>query len=357
MLVTRRGLGFGATACAAAAVLGPVALAAERKVAPAALDPATLLHPELREALKFFASQAGMPPITAENLPNIHAMIKKFVRPALPTPPIEEKTIPGSSGQPDVPVLLIVPKKDGKIRPGVVFIHGGGYILGSAMGEAAQAQNLAAELDCVVVSVDYRLAPETRFPGSLEDNYAALRWIYKNAAQLGVDRKRIAVVGGSAGGGHAAMLAIAARDRGEFPLCYQVLCYPMLDDHTGSTRMPPPFIGTYGWSAANNKLGWASLLGIEPGGASAPKGAVPARVEDVSGLPPTFIGVGSLDLFVDEDMTFAQRLVRAGVQTKLLVVPGAFHAFEGVVPNARISKEFIAAWRSELAAKFAELAA
>jgi acetyl esterase/lipase len=171
----------------------------------------------------------------------------------------------------------------------VVFIHGGGYILGSAMAEAAQAQSLALELDCVVVSVDYRLAPETKFPGSLEDNYSALRFMHKNAADLGVDAKRIAVVGGSAGGGHAATLAIAARDRGEFPLCYQVLLYPMLDDHTGSTKMPPPFIATYGWNAEQNKLGWTSLLGVPAGSVSVPKGAVPARVEDLSGLPPTFI--------------------------------------------------------------------
>ncbi len=355
MHLTRRGLGLGATACAAASLLGPVAFAAEH-MATAAIDPATLVHPELRPALQFFARMGKMPPLTAESLPKARAMSKNFVHPALPTPAIEQKTIPGAPGQPDVAVLLITPAKDGKIRPGVVFIHGGGFILGTAMGEAASAQSLAAELDCVVVSVDYRLAPETRFPGSLEDNYAALRWMHNNAAQLGVDPKRVAVVGGSAGGGHAAMLTLAARDRGEFPICYQVLLYPMLDDHTGSTHMPPPFIGTFGWGAADNKLGWTSLLGVPAGSKSVPLGAVPARVSDLSGLPPTFIGVGALDLFVEEDMAYAQRLILAGIPTKMLVVPGAFHAFDGVAANTRIAKEFTAAWRGELAARFAQLA-
>jgi acetyl esterase/lipase len=357
MLITRRRLGLGATACAAAGLLGPVALAATKNATAApAIDPATLVHPELRESLKMMAAMGKMPPMTAETLPNIRAMAKNFVRPALPTPPIENKTIPGAPGQPEVPVLLIAPAKDGKVRPGVVFIHGGGYILGTAMGEAAQAQSLAADLDCVVVSVDYRMAPDTHFPGPLEDVYAALRWMHQNAATLGVDPKRIAVVGGSAGGGYAAMLAIAARDRGEFPLCYQVLIYPMLDDHTGSTHMPPPFIGTFGWSADSNKLGWTSLLGVPAGSASVPKGAVPAREKNLAGLPPAFVGVGTLDLFAEEDMTYAQRLVLAGVPTKMMVVPGAFHGFDGMAANTRIAKEFTAAWRTELAARFAELA-
>jgi acetyl esterase/lipase len=320
------------------------------------IDPATLLHPELREAGKFFASMAGGPPMTAENLPKIRAGAGNFTRPGLPFPRLDKRTIPGSAGQPDVQVLLIGANKGGRPRPGVVFIHGGGFILGSAAGESAQAQSLAAELDCVVVSVDYRLAPETHFPGMLEDCYAALAWMHKNAAELGVDPKRIAVVGGSAGGGLSAMLAIAARDRGEYPLCYQVLIYPMLDDRTGSTHMPPPFIGTYGWDAASNKLGWTSLLGVPAGSRTVPKGAVPAREENLYGLPPAFIGVGSLDLFVEEDMTYAQRLVMSGVPAKMMVVPGAFHGFDGIASFSRIAKEFTAAWHSELAARFADLA-
>jgi acetyl esterase/lipase len=346
---------LGATACAAAGVLGPAAAAAAKAPPPVKIDPATLLHPELREAGKFFASMAGGPPMTAEALPKIRAGNGAPPRGAMPFPRIDKRTIPGNAGQPDVPVLVIG-AKSGKPRPGVVYIHGGGFILGSADSESMQAQSLATELNCVVVSVDYRLAPETRFPGPLEDCYAALAWMHKHAAEIGVDPKRIAVVGGSAGGGLAAMLAIAARDRGEYPLCYQVLIYPMLDDRTGSTRMPPPFIGTYGWDVPSNKLGWTSLLGVPAGSRNVPKGAVPAREENLYGLPPAFIGVGSLDLFVEEDMTYAQRLVMSGVPAKLLVVPGAFHGFDGIASFARIGKEFTAAWRGELAERFADLA-
>jgi acetyl esterase/lipase len=356
MLITRRGMGLGATALAAASVLGPVAMAAGRKAVAPAIDPATLVHPELQEMVKIFTER--MPPrgpFTAESLATARSFSKNFMPKPLPTPAIEEKLIPGRAGAPEVKIFVIGAKTDGKPRPAVIFIHGGGFILGSAMGEIVSAQTLAAELDCLVVSVDYRLAPETRFPGSLEDNYAALLWVYTNAESLGVDRKRIAVAGGSAGGGQAAVLAIAARDRGEVPLCYQVLIYPMLDDRTGSTHMPPPFIGTYNWKAGDNKFGWTSLLGVPAGSASVPKGAVPARVEDLSGLPPAFIGVGTLDLFVEEDMTYAQRLVHAGVPTKLLVVPGAIHGFDQMAAQTRIAKEFTNAWRSELAARFAVL--
>jgi acetyl esterase/lipase len=356
MLISRRGIGSGTAALAALSVLGPAQAATARKIAYPALDPATLIHPELQEMVKMFTERMpARAPFTAESLVAARSFSQNFVPKPLASPAIEEKTIPGRGGAPDVRVLVIGAKPEIKNRPAVVFIHGGGYILGSAMGEIISAQSLAAELDCLVISVDYQLAPETRFPGSLEDNYAALSWVYGNAVSLGVDRRRIAVVGGSAGGGHAATLAIAARDRGEIPICYQVLIYPMLDDRTGSTRMPPPFIGTFNWKAGDNKFGWTSLLGVPAGSPSVPKGAVPARVEDLSGLPPAFIGVGTLDLFVEEDMAYAQRLVLAGVPTKMLVVPGAIHGFDQMAAQTRIAKEFTSAWRAELAARFTAL--
>jgi acetyl esterase/lipase len=200
----------------------------------------------------------------------------------------------------------------------------------------------------VVVSVDYRLAPETRFPGSLEDNYAALRWLHANTRELGVDRNRIALLGESAGGGHVATLAIAARDRGEVPVAMQVMIYPMLDDRTGSSRTVPPHLGAYVWDAAANRFGWSSLLGVPAGSPSVPAGAVPARVENLRGLPPAFIGVGSIDLFVEEDIEYARRLIEAGVPTELYVAPGGYHGFDIIVPDARISKRFKAAWSDAL---------
>src|SRR5207302_7809118 len=154
------------------------------------------------------------------------------------------------------------------------------------------------------------------------------------AAELGVDRSRIAVMGESAGGGHAAMLAIAARDRGEIPLAYQALIYPMLDDRTGSSRKTPPYQGAVIWTPQKNRFGWSSLLGAPAGSAQAPYGAVPARVENLRGLPPAYIGVGSIDLFIDEDVEYARRLIDAGVLVTLNVVPGGFHGFDGVPGTA-----------------------
>jgi acetyl esterase/lipase len=212
---------------------------------------------------------------------------------------------------------------------------------------------VARELDCVIVSVDYRLAPETVFPGALEDNYAALRWLHDSAHELGVDPGRIAVMGESAGGGHAAMLAIAARDRHQVPLVAQVLIYPMLDDRTGSARAVPAHIGQFVWTRAANRFGWSSLLGQPAGAAKVPPGSVPARETRLAGLPPAFIGVGALDLFVQEDMVYAQRLVEAGVATDLDVVAGAYHGFDFFAPQAQSAQRFREAWQGMLRRAFA----
>ncbi len=209
-------------------------------------------------------------------------------------------------------------------------------------------QTAAQTCNCVVVSVDYRLAPETHFPGSLEDNYAALRWLYTNADALGVDRKRIATGGESAGGGHAAALAIAARDRKEIPIAFQLLIYPMLDDRTGSTRPVPPNIGNFIWTAESNVFGWTSLLGVPAGSPNIPAGSAPARVANLAGLPPACIIVGAIDLFVDEDIEYARRLIAAGVPAELHVIPGAYHGFDLLAPNARASARFKDYWTGAL---------
>ena len=272
--------------------------------------------------------------------------------PALASPAVQEKLIPGAPGAPQVRVFL-VGATTGASKPAVLHIHGGGYISGSAESEKRHIQELSIAHDCVVVTVDYRLAPATTFPGSLEDNYAALRWVFTNAKELGVDTKRVAIKGESAGGGHAAALAIAARDRGEFPICLQVLIYPMLDDRTGSTRRLPPYFGHFFWTEERNRFGWSSLLGVPAGSANIPTKSVPARVGDVTGLAPTFIGVGSIDLFCSEDIEYASRLMLAGVSTELQVVPGAFHAFNLVAPTAPLSVQFTQAWNAALTRAFA----
>jgi acetyl esterase/lipase len=213
---------------------------------------------------------------------------------------------------------------------------------------------MAMTCNCLIVSVDYRLAPETPFPGALEDNYAALRWLYTNADSMGVDRTRIAIGGESAGGGHSAMLAIAARDRKEFPILFQMLIYPMLDDRTGSTRPVPRGIGDFVWNSTSNRFGWTSLLGVPAGSAQVPDGSVPARVPNLSELPPTFVSVGALDLFVDEDIEYARRLIAAGVRTELHVLPGAFHGYDLLAPQAAVSKQFTESWKAALKRAYAK---
>jgi len=204
-------------------------------------------------------------------------------------------------------------------------------------------QELASELDVPIVSVDYRLAPETTWQGSLEDNYSALLWMAANARDIGVDPSRIAVTGESAGGGHAALLMLAARDRGEVSLCFQALVYPMIDERAGTSRPLPEHIGYFGWNAEANRFGWESFLGQAPGGGDVPVEAVPSRREDLAGLPPAWIGVGALDLFVQEDIAYAWALNAAGVPVELLVVPGAFHGFDMFVRDAGVSSRFRAA--------------
>ncbi len=189
-------------------------------------------------------------------------------------------------GAPDVGIMVIDGTGGRKGRPVYLHMHGGGYVSGRVEGRAANCQVIAEACEGLVVSVDYRLAPETVFPGSLEDNYAVLRWLNDNADALGIDPARIAVGGESAGGGHAAMLAIAARDRGEFEIAFQLLIYPMIDDRTGSTVAMPPHIGRYVWPPASNGFGWGAFLGQAAGLEFVPPGSVPARIADLSGLPP-----------------------------------------------------------------------
>ena len=311
-------------------------------VKPTGLDPMLHVHPELRAAL---AQRPQMPATFSYSeaaLPKLRAGAALRIPSPLPDVPVKEYRVPGPKGAPDVAIYVINSDPRGK-RPLIQHMHGGGFFLGSAQSRIPNLQKMAQELDCVVASVEYRLAPETRWYGSLEDNYAALKWLHDNAEKLGVDRSRIAIMGESAGGGHAALLAIAARDRGEVPLVLQVLIYPMLDDRTGSTRQAPDHVGAVVWRPQDNGFGWRCFLGQEPGSANVPSAAVPARVTNVAGLPATFIGVGGIDLFVNEDIEYARRLTDSGVATELHLVPGAYHGFDNSVPDASISRQFTAA--------------
>ncbi|WP_233081847.1 alpha/beta hydrolase [Rheinheimera soli] len=312
-----------------------------KTVKPAALQ---LLHTDYRTELTEVSqliTKIGFEHITADNYKKVRMDEAAKVQPPLASPAVYKKTISGSAGQPDVGIY-VVNAKAADTKPAILYMHGGGFVLGSPALYLPSIQQLAQRHNCTIVMVEYRLAPETQFPGALEDNYAALKYIYQNASELGIDKTKIVIMGHSAGGGHAAMLAIAARDRAEVPIKHQVLIFPMLDDRTGSSRKVPEQIGKLLWTAVSNEFGWSALLGQKAGIPQVPYGSVPARVEDLSNLPPTDIIVGAIDLFVEEDIEYAKRLIQHGVPTELHVLPGMFHASEAIYPDADISKRFSA---------------
>jgi acetyl esterase/lipase len=322
-------------------------------VPAAGADPLSYVNPEFREAVKKWHIEPGA------NRPWDAAMLKQArgqqmeLAPPTASPAVREVMIPGPAGAPQVKVY-VTGDAPGAAKPAMLHIHGGGYILGSAHDSRGLIQEAVTTHNCVAMTVDYRLAPEVTFPGSLEDNYAALRWMHANAKELGIDTSRIAVAGESAGGGHAAALAIAVRDRAEFSLCLQVLTYPMLDDRTGSTHKLAPFMGQYIWTPEDNRYGWTSLLGVPAGSASVPANSVPARVENLAGLAPAWIGVGSIDLFAPEDMEYAQRLMAAGVPVEVNLVPGGFHGFNFVAPEASLSQQFKKSYDEAIRRAFAK---
>lgn len=305
-----------------------------------------LVDPELAPILDLIPATA----LTAESLAvsraSSAAMFAAMSVPDYPNVTVSERTIPGPENAPPVLIRLYQPTAPTAPTAGLLWLHGGGYVSGSVAGEEIRARALAAELGCVLLSVEYRLAPETPFPGPLEDCYAALRWLHANAEELGVDAERLAVGGGSAGGGLAAALALLARDRGEVPLIFQVLTAPMLDDRTVTLDPPHPYTGEFIWTHASNRFGWTALLGQEPGSDGISPYAAAARAENLAGLPAAFIAVGALDLFLEENMAYAQRLIRAGVPTELHVYPGVYHGFQ-MVPNAQVTQ---AAARDQISA-------
>lgn len=299
-----------------------------------------LVDPELRPILDLAPDMR----VSKDKLPLARAVISEMTAGGLsiadPSVIVNEHFAPGYNGAPDVRVLIYKPEGLPDDAPVVLQIHGGGFLFGTAELGDPRNRAMAKSVGCAVASVDYRLAPEHPFPAGLDDCYAALTWLDKSAASLGLDPLRIAVRGESAGGGLAAALATLARDRGAPSLCFQLLIYPMLDDRTAAGD-PHPYAGEFVWDAASNHYGWQCWLGCEPGSADIDPLAAPARVEDLTGLPPTFIATAALDMFVEENLEYARRLLRAGVSTELYLAPGAFHGFEAMAPEAAVSQRFI----------------
>jgi acetyl esterase/lipase len=249
---------------------------------------------------------------------------------------VENRSIPGPSGAPDVPIRIYAPAARTGAVPGLLYIHGGGFTLGGLDTEDSSCQHIVGEVGCVVVSVDYRLAPEHTFPAAPEDCYAALKWMVAHAEQLGIDPARIGVRGGSAGGGLCAAVALMARDRKEVKLIFQMPLYGCLDDRHITPSSHQMDAEDMVWGRPASLLGWREYLGEDHQG-NVSLYAAPARAEDLSGLPPAYMMIGELDLMRDENIEYATRLLQAGVPTELHVYPGAFHGFEGLVPNAAVS--------------------
>jgi acetyl esterase len=239
---------------------------------------------------------------------------------------VKDQFIPGPEGAPPVLVRVYTPRQRSAIVAGLLYIHGGGFAVGSIDSEHASAALLADQLGIVVVSVEYRLAPEHPYPAPLDDCYAALCWLHAGANELGIDSARIGVFGQSAGGGLAAGLALLTRDRKGPPLCFQFLGMPELDDRLDTTSMRT-FTDTPLWSRPSAILSWKYYLGdqCEPGSADVPVYAAPARATQLQGLPPAYISAMEFDPLRDEDILYALKLMEAGVPVELHTFPGTFH--------------------------------
>lgn len=247
-----------------------------------------------------------------------------------------------------VTIRVFRPASASQPGPALLFIHGGGYVIGNAAMGDRFCRLVADRLGIVAASVEYRLAPDHPFPVPLADCYAGLRWL---AAQSEVDPERIAIAGESAGGGLAAALALLARDRGEIRPVLQLLSYPMLDDRTSAAALDPRRMRL--WSARNNQYGWSSYLGPAAAG-EVPPLAAPARYENLAGLAPAWIGVGTNDLFHAEDLAYAERLRAAGVPCEVHEVDGAYHGFDLVEGGTGVGRAFLRARLTALSTALGE---
>jgi acetyl esterase/lipase len=296
-------------------------------------------HPDFIEALPELPTIQDFS--TLEKIQAIRTMRSEM----LVVPPREDiesvdRRIPGHSGDPELMVRVYTPRgaaldREPAGRPGILEIHGGGFILGTVEMMDPWCQSIAAEVDAVVVSVDYRLAPEHPFPAGLHDCYAALVWMSEHAAELGIDATRIAIAGQSAGGGLAAGTALFARDQGGPALCYQLLEIPEIDDRLDTPSMLA-FDDTPFWNRPNAVWSWKHYLGPDHQGEPSIY-AAPARAQDVTGLPPAYISTMELDPLRDEGLRYGMSMLAAGISVELHNYAGAFHG-SAFLPEARPSR-------------------
>ena len=303
---------------------------------------APLIDPQIRAAFEAMPA-TNLDDITATR----QAMLEQFSQ--ADGLPFVSRRIAGIEDAPDVEILIYNAARPGQRKPAVLHIHGGGMVAGSARMAAVSAPAIIHAIDAVVVSVEYRLAPETPFPGPQEDCYAAMAWLFDHAEELGADPARILIMGESAGGGLAAALALMARDRQKYRPAGQVLIVPMLDHRTGAEddAYRNPVTGEFVWTREANQVGWKALQGSYAVDDARKGWFSPALAEDLSHLPPTYIVAGALDLFLDEDLEYARRLVASRVPVELNLYAGAPHGFQ-LMENADVSKRADADLQSAL---------
>lgn len=254
----------------------------------------------------------------------------------------KDLVIPGPEGAPEIAVTVIAPRHPRAGAPGILGIHGGGEVLGTRFFGTPELIDLAVRFGAVGVAVEYRLAPEHPAPAAVEDCYQALTWLAEHAGELGVDPHRIIVTGSSAGGGLSAGVALLARDRGGPAIAGQLLGFPMLDDRN-DTVSARQYDGIGAWDRNNNDTAWDAILGARRFTDEVPAPSVPARVTDLSGLPPAFIEVGAAEVFRDEAVAYASQIWACGGQAELHVWSGGYHGFSGFSPDAAVSRAAVAA--------------
>ena len=297
----------------------------------ATLDPELAAEPDAFLPAALVHAVGDDPPLARRIDDELLAELAQQLPPTAVT--LEERTIPGTDG--DIPIVIYQPPK-GAPRPGLLWIHGGGYISGKARDDH-NCITFAEHAGCTVVSVDYRLAPEATYKESVADCFGALCWLAEHAEELGVDRQHLAVGGASAGGGLSAGLALYNRDRVGPALVLQLLIYPMMDDrHITPSSREITFERV--WNHDVSQKAWRMYLGGEYGTEQVSPYAAAARATDLQGLPPAYVTVGTRDLFRDESIVYAQRLMAAGVPTELAVYPGVYHGAETLVPQAAVSQ-------------------
>ena len=296
------------------------------------------IHPELQQVAKKNPKMS----FSNNNLWFINLLM--YLMPSPKTPAdilIENVLILGQDDRTKIRLRLYKPKFIAAAAPipVMLWLHGGGYVMGNPEMDDRNCAEYVRELGIAVVSVDYRCAPKHPFPAGLNDSYSALKWVVSHAQELRIDSKRIAIGGASAGGGLAAALIQLAHDRQEIKPVFQLLVYPMLDDRT-VLRADIDDSNNITWTQKSNRFGWESYLGRECGAQDVPAYSVPARRQDLSGLPPAWIGVGTLDVFHDEDLVYARRLKECGIECEVEVILGAFHGFDVFDPQIPIVQGF-----------------